>query len=57
MQIIKFIRQDAKYACNFCKAKFFTKNEVEACFDGHGEEAINAVAEREKKKKNHRKGA
>lgn len=51
MEIKKFVRQDAKYACNFCKKKFFTRDEVESCFDGHGQEAIDAVVAREKQKK------
>lgn len=54
MEIKKFVRQDAKYACNHCKAKFFTRDEVEACFDGHGQEAIDAYLERERLKKQKR---
>jgi hypothetical protein len=32
---IKFIRDGAKYVCKRCKAKYFTKIEVEKCFDSH----------------------
>lgn len=31
----KFKRDGAKYVCAKCKAKFFTKDEVEKCFDAH----------------------
>lgn len=56
MEIKKFVRQDAKYACAHCKAKFFTRDEVEACFDGHGQEAIDA-AEARAASKGQKKGA
>ncbi|MCX6130889.1 MAG: hypothetical protein NTX25_17755, partial [Proteobacteria bacterium] len=31
----KFFRDGAKYVCKSCKAKFFTRPEVIACFDKH----------------------
>lgn len=31
----KFFRDGAKYVCAVCKAKFFTKLEVESCWDQH----------------------
>ena len=31
----KFIRDGAKYVCKNCSAKFFTRNEVIECFNGH----------------------
>lgn len=31
----KYKRDGAKYVCTKCKTKFFSKMEVEACFDGH----------------------
>jgi len=31
----KFFRDGAKYVCAVCKAKYFTKIEVEACWDKH----------------------
>ncbi|MBF0443620.1 MAG: hypothetical protein HQK54_17065 [Oligoflexales bacterium] len=31
----KFKRDGAKYVCNKCKKKFFTREEVEKCFDSH----------------------
>lgn len=31
----KYKRDGAKYVCAKCKAKFFTKPEVEACYDSH----------------------
>jgi len=31
----KFFRDGARYVCNECNAKFFTKNEVEACWEQH----------------------
>lgn len=33
----KFFRDGARYVCTKCKSKFFTKLEVEACFDSHEE--------------------
>ncbi|MCX6128269.1 MAG: hypothetical protein NTX25_04295 [Proteobacteria bacterium] len=30
-----WVRADAKYQCKYCNQKFFTKMEVEACFNGH----------------------
>ncbi len=30
-----FYRKGAKYLCRYCNAEFFTKMEVEACFNGH----------------------
>lgn len=56
MEIKKFVRQDAKYACTFCKSKFFTRDEVEACFDGHGQEAIDEM-NRRAEAKHQKKGA
>ncbi|MFK7872784.1 MAG: hypothetical protein AB8C84_06370 [Oligoflexales bacterium] len=31
----KFLRDGAKYVCKTCKKKYFSKSEVEACFDSH----------------------
>ena len=31
----KYKRDGAKYICNKCKNKFFTKAEVEECYDSH----------------------
>jgi len=31
----KFFRDGARYVCNECQAKFFTKSEVEKCWDAH----------------------
>lgn len=31
----KFFRDGAKYVCAKCKQKYFTKIEVEKCFDSH----------------------
>jgi hypothetical protein len=31
----KFFRDGAKYVCRSCNKKYFTKNEVLACYDGH----------------------
>ncbi len=31
----KYFRDGARYVCNKCKAKFFTKDEVEKCHDAH----------------------
>lgn len=31
----KFERAGAKYVCEVCQEKYFTKSEVEACFEGH----------------------
>lgn len=33
-----FLRQNAKYRCAYCLTDFFTKMEVEQCFDGHFDE-------------------
>lgn len=30
-----FIRDGAKYVCSYCRKNYFTKGEVEACFDTH----------------------
>lgn len=30
-----FTRHDAKYVCTVCATRFFTKNEVESCFESH----------------------
>lgn len=30
-----FFRDGARYVCNGCQAKYFTRGEVEACFAGH----------------------
>ena len=35
----KYKRDGAKYVCANCKAKFFSKSDVEACFDAHNEKA------------------
>jgi hypothetical protein len=32
---VKFKRDGAKYVCTKCKAKYFTKDDVEKCFDSH----------------------
>ncbi len=42
----KFKRDGAKYICKKCKNKFFSKGDVEACYDAHG------PAEPEKKDEN-----
>lgn len=31
----KFTRDGAKYVCRKCKAKYFTRAEVEECYDSH----------------------
>ncbi len=31
----KYKRDGAKYVCTKCKAKFFSKEEVEKCHDAH----------------------
>ncbi len=31
----KYFRDGAKYVCAKCKAKYFTKAEVEKCYDSH----------------------
>jgi hypothetical protein len=31
----KYTRDGAKYICKKCKGKFFSKDDVEKCFDGH----------------------
>ena len=31
----KYTRDGAKYVCKRCKAKHFTKPDVETCFDSH----------------------
>lgn len=31
----KFKREGAKYMCTKCKEKYFSKDEVEKCFDAH----------------------
>lgn len=31
----KYKRDGAKYVCAKCKTKFFTKEDVEKCFDSH----------------------
>ncbi len=31
----KYFRDGAKYVCKVCKKKYFTKVEVEQCFDSH----------------------
>jgi hypothetical protein len=35
----KYKRDGAKYVCVKCKAKFFSKGEVEACYDKHGNQS------------------
>ena len=42
----KFKRDGAKYVCNTCKEKFFSKGDVEACFDGHVEGQASGEAEK-----------
>lgn len=34
-RVKKFERVGSKYVCEVCNQKFFTKNEVEACFEAH----------------------
>lgn len=34
-RVKKFDRAGSKYVCEVCKEKYFTKTEVEACFDAH----------------------
>ena len=34
-RVKKFDRAGSKYVCEVCNQKFFTKTEVEACFDAH----------------------
>jgi hypothetical protein len=36
MEKVIFHRDGAKYLCAVCKAKFFTRDEVTACFESHG---------------------
>ncbi|WP_161597616.1 hypothetical protein [Fluviispira multicolorata] len=31
----KYTRDGAKYVCSRCKKKYFSKDEVEKCFDAH----------------------
>ena len=31
----KYTREGAKYVCKKCKAKHFTKGDVEQCYDSH----------------------
>jgi hypothetical protein len=31
----KFIRKGAKYQCFYCNSEYFTRKEVDNCFDGH----------------------
>ncbi len=31
----KYTRDGAKYVCTRCKKKYFSKDEVEKCYDGH----------------------
>ena len=39
----KYTRDGAKYVCKKCKAKHFTKGDVETCFDSHPEVAEQPV--------------
>lgn len=32
----KFFRDGARYVCRCCKKKYFTRNEVESCYDTCG---------------------
>jgi hypothetical protein len=34
----QWIRADAKYQCKYCNKQYFTKMEVEGCFNGHFDE-------------------
>ncbi len=34
----QWVRMDAKYQCRYCNALFYTKMEVEACFNNHFDE-------------------
>jgi hypothetical protein len=34
----KYKRDGAKYICTKCKGKFFSKSDVEACYDKHASE-------------------
>ena len=36
----KYTRDGAKYVCKKCKAKYFTKGEVETCYDSHQDETV-----------------
>ncbi len=36
----KYFRDGAKYGCRACKKKYFTKPEVIACFDSHGDDVV-----------------
>jgi len=40
-----FIRNGAKYVCSYCNGEFFTKSEVETCFDGHFDQNDKEVAQ------------
>ncbi|MCX6127987.1 MAG: hypothetical protein NTX25_02850, partial [Proteobacteria bacterium] len=44
--IEKFYRDGAKYACNKCRKKFFSRDEVISCFDNHGPEEDQLVSGR-----------
>jgi hypothetical protein len=35
----KFKREGAKYVCKKCKAKYFSKGDVEKCYDSHPADA------------------
>lgn len=39
-----FIRNGAKYVCAYCNSEFFTKSEVESCFDGHFDQNDKEIA-------------
>ena len=45
----KYKRDGAKYVCVKCKQKFFSKGDVEACFDGHDGSEATAKKEGEEK--------
>lgn len=37
----QFIRKGAKYCCQYCMIEYYTKMEVQQCFDGHFDEEGN----------------
>lgn len=47
----KYKRDGAKYVCTECKSKFFSKEEVESCYDSHGKSADTASTQDERSRK------
>ena len=39
-----WVRKDAKYECRFCHTQFFTRIEVEKCFNDHFDESGIEIA-------------